>query len=89
MSKFKISNYWWSLLTEQERLKCRSKYEKIRQENYTRRFPFPNIKDTMNSKISQLTENQIYTVFRFTATDEFHYHWNYTDEQRIKNKIKN
>ena len=80
--RFKLSNKWWNCLTEKERLRCRESYEKIREKSR-----YGSMKCITNSKISTLSDNQVYSIFRFLASSEWKYHYNYTDEERIKNKF--
>lgn len=61
----KCHQLWWDTLSTEEKLHYRNEYEKLRAENKILRFPYPHMVDTTNSKISQLTGNQITCIGRF------------------------
>ena len=70
-TRIHVSDSWWETQTLEQKIAHRENYEKIRKENFTRRFPYPNMVDASNSKITQLTGNQIQCIWRFCADEEW------------------
>ena len=56
---------WWDSLSIEEQKIFKLKYENIRKENAKRKVPYPDMSDTTSTRISQLTLNQKFAIWRF------------------------
>jgi hypothetical protein len=56
---------WWNSLTLEEKQALKLKYEKVCEINPSRRLPFPHLVNTVDTRISKLTQNQIQCISRF------------------------
>jgi len=57
---------WWESLSLKEKQYYKKQYEiKVYDKNNERKQPFPSLLYTHNTRISKLTGNQKYVIFRF------------------------
>ena len=56
---------WWNALSLDEKQSFKKKYEGICEKNFKSKSPYPHMIDTTITRISKLSENQIYCIYRF------------------------
>lgn len=56
---------WWNNLSNDEKLKAKEHFLKIRDWNLHQRNPYPNMWDIKDIRISKLSEKQIYRIWVF------------------------
>lgn len=69
-SGFKI-NYmnWWDNLNTDEKVKAKKKFVLQHFSNEKRKYPFPDIPNVENHRLSQLTDSHIYRIWVFKDYD--------------------
>ena len=58
-------NSWWDSLSHNDKTFFKEKYSKICDENTKRKFPYPNMRDVRNIKLKELSNKDIFCIWRF------------------------
>lgn len=56
---------WWDSLTDDQKRFYKSKYESIRNKSLLSKFPYPDLRDTSEIRLSKLSQKDIHCIWRF------------------------
>lgn len=56
---------WWDSLSQDEKLKAKDHFLKVRDWNFLQKNPFPNMWDITNIRVNKLSDKHIYRIWVF------------------------
>lgn len=56
---------WWDEFSIDKQKQIKAEYEALRIANAKKKFPYPDMADLSNLKIRELSQKQVYCIFRF------------------------